>query len=191
MERVFFKTDLFCKPCARQQTCRALPFPALALPHPEKAMDSKKTAASTITVGTPSAETMPGALKPRILLAEDNHVNRMIASEMLEYLGYDVDQAIDGTEAVLAAEQRIHALILMDCQMPKLDGYAASMMIRDQESQRGLARMPIVALTGNTAEGDRKKCLDSGMDDYLPKPFTVEQLKEMCGKWIRRPENPA
>jgi CheY-like chemotaxis protein len=154
-------------------------------------MDSKKTAGSPIAARTSSAETMPGPLKPRILLVEDNPVNRMIASEMLEYLGYEVNQAVDGTEAVLAAEQRIHALILMDCHMPGLDGYAASRMIRNQESQRGLARISIVALTGNSGEEDRKKCLDSGMDDHLSKPFTVEQLKEICGKWISSPENPA
>jgi CheY-like chemotaxis protein len=153
-------------------------------------MDSKKTADLPIPARTPPGETMPGPSKPRILLVEDNPVNRLIASEMLECLGYEVDEAVDGTEAVLAAGQRIHALILMDCHMPGLDGYAASRVIRDQESQRGLARAPIVALTGNTGEADRKKCRDSGMDDHLSKPFTMEQLKEMCGKWISPPENP-
>jgi len=148
-------------------------------------MNSKKSAVPPLQSKVPGAESAPFSLRPLILLAEDNHVNRLIAREMLELLGYEVDVAINGTEAVAAARQRTHSLIFMDCQMPELDGYEASRQIRNDESERGLARVPIVALTGNTAEEEREKCLTAGMDDHLCKPFTMGQMKGICAKWIK------
>jgi len=149
-------------------------------------MNSRKTAAPSHQQHEPDAESAPFPLKPPpILLAEDNHVNRLIAQEMLELLGYEVDLAINGIEAVAAAGKRPHSLVFMDCQMPELDGYGASRRIRDYESERGLARLPIVAMTGNTADEEREKCRAAGMDDHLCKPFTLIQLQGICAKWIK------
>jgi signal transduction histidine kinase/CheY-like chemotaxis protein len=122
--------------------------------------------------------------KQRVLVAEDNSVNLAIATEMLEILGYDVDTATDGAEALTAAFKHTYDMILMDCQMPKLDGFDATRRIRTAERERGLGKTPIVALTGNAMQGDREACLEAGMDDYLSKPFSMPQLAALCEKWL-------
>ncbi|MGE0684216.1 MAG: response regulator, partial [Candidatus Binatia bacterium] len=111
-----------------------------------------------------------------VLLAEDNPVNQEVARGMLESLGCQVVVAANGHEALAALEQRPYDLVLMDWHMPELDGFAATQQIRAQERQTGAARLPIIALTANALEGDRHQCLTAGMDDYLSKPFTQEQL---------------
>lgn len=131
----------------------------------------------------PCGEDLPSSL-PRVLVAEDNPVNLAIATEMLEILGYAVDTAADGSEALAAAMANRYGLILMDCQMPKLDGYDATRQIRTSEQEREQHRVPIVALTGNAMQGDREQCLEAGMDDYLSKPFTMPQLAAVCSKWL-------
>ena len=112
----------------------------------------------------------------RVLLAEDNAVNREIAAAILQSLGCEVELADDGAQAVVAARAGAHDLILMDCQMPMMDGYTASRCIRRDEQQGGRAAVPIVALTANALAGDREECLAAGMDDYISKPVTREQL---------------
>lgn len=119
----------------------------------------------------------------RVLLAEDNPVNQKIAVAMLERFGCGVDLVADGEAALNESGSNQYNLILMDCQMPILDGFDATRGIRDRESKSGARRTPIVALTASALTGDREACLAAGMDDYLAKPFKVEQLERMLRKW--------
>ncbi|HEY6260449.1 MAG TPA: response regulator, partial [Nitrospiraceae bacterium] len=120
-----------------------------------------------------------------ILLVEDVPVNREVAIGMLELLGHRVDVAENGQEAVDAVARTTYDLVLMDCQMPTMDGFAASGAIREQEQLPGhTRRLPIIALTALAIEGDRQRCLAAGMDDYLTKPFTQGQLKDILSHWL-------
>jgi signal transduction histidine kinase/ActR/RegA family two-component response regulator len=122
----------------------------------------------------------------RILVVEDNPVNQMVATRALVTLGYLAD-VVPGGEAALEAQRHGRFdLILMDCQMPGMDGYAATIEIRRREGGRG--RIPIVAMTANPVEGDRQRCLDAGMDDYLPKPIRLASLGRMLECWLARKE---
>ncbi|RMH03518.1 MAG: response regulator [Nitrospirae bacterium] len=118
--------------------------------------------------------------RPRILLAEDNLVNQKITVRMLEKLGCRTDVAANGKEAVEALERLPYDLVLMDCMMPEMDGFAATREIR----ARIPAHIPIIALTANAMEGDREKCLAEGMDDYLSKPVKFEDLQAMLTRWL-------
>ena len=124
----------------------------------------------------------------RVLLAEDNPVNQRIAVAGLEMLGCEVSVADDGEMAVAMAAVRDFDLVLMDMQMPHLDGFAASRKIRSMIGAGGKAgttrRLPIVAATAYAMQGDRERCLEAGMDDYLSKPFTRESLQSMLAKWL-------
>jgi PAS domain S-box-containing protein len=119
----------------------------------------------------------------RILVAEDNPVNHEVALAMLESLGCRVDGVCTGQEAVEAALHVAYDLILMDCQMPGMDGYAATRSIRRNERQ-GARRIPIVALTAHASKGDRAMCLAVGMDDYLSKPYTQQELRAIVQRWL-------
>jgi signal transduction histidine kinase/DNA-binding response OmpR family regulator len=118
----------------------------------------------------------------RVLLAEDNKVNQMLAKRMLEKFGIDVTVVDHGAEAVEAVSQNDFALVLMDCQMPVLDGYAATRQIRRLPSPRDLT--PIVALTAHAMVGDREKCEKAGMNDYMTKPLRKEIFLAMLRKWL-------
>ena len=122
----------------------------------------------------------------RVLLAEDNPVNQVVASNMLGNLGCRVEIVGGGREAVEAIRKAGFDLILMDCQMPEMDGYEATERIREVERARsaGGTATPIVALTAHTMDGDRDRCLAAGMDDYLAKPFTQDQLREVLRRWL-------
>jgi CheY-like chemotaxis protein len=127
--------------------------------------------------GLPAEENPILLLNKHILLAEDNPVNQQVVLNMLELLGCRVDIAGNGYEAVKAASQSRFDLILMDCQMPQMDGFTAVRRIREQESSMDDAyRVPIVALTANVQKGVKEECMAAGMDDYLSKPFTKKQL---------------
>jgi PAS domain S-box-containing protein len=120
----------------------------------------------------------------RALVVEDNAVNQEMARAMLDMLGFNVVTASNGHEGVQAAAANPELdLIFMDCQMPIMDGLAAARAIR--EAERGAARVPIVALTGNAMPGDREACVAAGMDDYLAKPFSLTALRAMVDKWTR------
>ena len=121
-----------------------------------------------------------------VLLADDNVVNREVATAMLKSLGYRVTSVTDGKDAVSAAKELQHDIVLMDCLMPEMDGYEATRAIRQWEIQHEHPRIPIVALTANALQGDREKCLDAGMDEHLGKPITTAQLKSVLDK-IRLP----
>ncbi len=118
----------------------------------------------------------------RILLAEDNIVNQKVAVGMLQKLGCRVDVAANGQEAVDMWAKLPYDVVFMDCQMPELDGYAATGMIREQEGSAG--RTPIVAMTANVMEGDKELCLTAGMDDYISKPVSVKALTQALERWV-------
>jgi len=131
------------------------------------------------------AAEMAGSLRGRILLVEDNAVNRDVAKEMLRVMGCCVDTAEDGDEAVEAVRDRAYDLILMDCHMPIVDGFEATALIRRKEAvDPAKTHRPIIALTADAVEGDREKCLAAGMDDYLAKPFAQEDLYTILEKWL-------
>ncbi|MCU1374901.1 MAG: barA [Actinomycetia bacterium] len=116
----------------------------------------------------------------RILLAEDNPVNQKVATLMLESLGYRVDIAADGEQAVAAAALHAYDAILMDCQMPVMDGFEATGRIR--AAQGGGGRVPIIALTSSATTADRQRCFDAGMDDHVAKPLRVDDLQEVLAR---------
>ena len=117
----------------------------------------------------------------RILLAEDNTINQKVAVKMLRGLGYGADIAGNGLEALAALERRAYDLILMDCQMPELDGYETTRRIRERPD---FASVRIVALTANSMSGENLKCLEVGMDDYLSKPVRLEALRDILLRWL-------
>jgi signal transduction histidine kinase/ActR/RegA family two-component response regulator len=128
---------------------------------------------------------LPSRLAGTVLVVEDNPVNRIIAEEMLESLGLDIIEAQDGIEALDVLSRRSVDLVLMDCQMPLMDGYTATMHIRERERRQRLPRTPIVALTADAYEEDAAHALEVGMDAHLAKPYTREQLKELLNAWMR------
>jgi signal transduction histidine kinase/DNA-binding response OmpR family regulator len=119
-----------------------------------------------------------------VLVAEDNPINQELVQHMLVKLGCKVRIAENGVEAVAAAKEGGMDLIFMDCQMPLMDGFAASEAIRELERARGFGHLPIVALTANAIAGDRERCLAAGMDDYLSKPFYSAQLRDVLSRWL-------
>jgi signal transduction histidine kinase/DNA-binding response OmpR family regulator len=120
----------------------------------------------------------------RILVVEDNQINRTLACTLLEKMGLTVETAKDGEEVAPLMEQSEYDLIFMDCQMPKLNGYDTTRLIREQEASQE-HHIPIIALTANAMASDRKKCLDAGMDDYISKPFSAEDLVHVLEKWLQ------
>ena len=125
----------------------------------------------------------------RVLLVEDNAVNRQVASRLLATLGLHPTIAVDGAEGVEQVRANEYDLVLMDCQMPTLDGYQATAAIRALEAARGRSRLPIIAMTANAMEGDRERCLDAGMDDYLAKPITRATLANALQRWLPRSDD--
>jgi two-component system sensor histidine kinase/response regulator len=134
------------------------------------------------SAATPAAAAR--VVAPRILLVEDNPVNREVAVGMLESLGCAIDTAENGWLAIEAMTITTYDAVLMDCQMPVMDGLTATGEIRRREQTSGAARVPIIALTANAMEGDRERCLGAGMDDFLSKPFTQQQLATLLRRWL-------
>ena len=118
----------------------------------------------------------------RLLVVDDNPVNQKVALKMLEKLGYRVDVAGNGMEALAAICRHQYPLVFMDCQMPELDGLETTRLIRSQE-QSGI-HLPIIAMTANAMEGDREACLKAGMDDFISKPIVADQLREILSRWL-------
>jgi two-component system sensor histidine kinase/response regulator len=121
----------------------------------------------------------------RILLAEDNLVNQKVAVGLLRKLGYTCEVVGNGLEVLRSLEQRCFDLVLMDCQMPECDGYEATRRLR----QRGLC-VPIVAMTANAMAGDRERCIEAGMDDFLTKPVSPAALRAILEQWLGSKSSP-
>ena len=134
----------------------------------------------------PAFGSCPARPAARILVAEDNAVNRMVVLAQLHKLGYQAEAVAGGTEAVEAVAQKKYDLILMDCQMPGVDGFEATRQIRET----GSPNLPIIAVTANVMAGDRERCIAEGMNDYLSKPVQLRQLAAVLDRWLRQPVIP-
>jgi CheY-like chemotaxis protein len=132
----------------------------------------------------PAPPTVAAGASLNILLAEDNPVNQRLAARILEKLGHKVVLANNGREAVDLFERETFSAILMDVQMPELDGYRATALIRAREQDLNLARTPIVGVTAHAMKGDREKCLAAGMDDYVSKPVKSSDLRESLERLV-------
>ncbi|MGY3030699.1 GAF domain-containing protein [Thermostichus sp. MS-CIW-34] len=141
---------------------------------------------SLLGIGPPLSQTTPMADRPqqslRILLAEDNPVNQKVALRQLESLGYKADVVANGQEVLDLLQKVSYDLILMDCQMPVMDGYEATRRLRQQERRSG-HRTVVIAITANAMQEDRERCLQAGMDDYLSKPVLKEDLQRLLNHW--------
>ena len=152
----------------------------LPLPFPPARADAVHPASDN----APAAPERPASEgRWRVLLAEDNRVNQNVAVKLLAKLGCDADVAANGAEAVDLLAAAEYDLVLRDCQMPELDGYEATAAIRRRELAGG-RRIPIVAMTANAMEGDRERCLEAGMDDYVSKPVSRASLGAVLGRWL-------
>ncbi|MCC5096986.1 ATP-binding protein [Xanthomonas campestris] len=157
---------------------------ALVLP-PEAKPSVAPTLASAM-IPEPLPPPVAHARDVRILLVEDNPVNLLVAQKLLGVLGFEADTATDGEAALSSMESARYDMVFMDCQMPVLDGYAATRRWRAMETESGGRPIPIVAMTANAMAGDRERCLAAGMDDYLSKPVAREQLDACLQRWLPR-----
>nr|WP_295080970.1 ATP-binding protein [uncultured Roseateles sp.] len=153
---------------------------ATSTPSPEEPTVAAKPVAPTAS-SQPTAQAKRPArqvprLSGRVLLVDDSAVNVLVASSMLEQCGLQVDQAENGQEALDQLKTKDYDLVLMDCQMPVLDGFEATRQWRSIERREAMGHVPIVALTASAVNGDRDRCIQSGMDDYLVKPFEMDDL---------------
>ncbi len=152
----------------------------------ESASSEKETADQIVTQHSISEDHKRGV---RILLVEDNFINQKIAIRVLEKkLGHHVDLAVNGREAIDSLEKFDYDLVMMDCQMPEMDGYEATRTIRDKGSSARNPSIPIIAMTANAMKGDREKCLETGMDDYITKPINVKELADAIDRNIVKKE---
>jgi signal transduction histidine kinase/CheY-like chemotaxis protein len=127
----------------------------------------------------------------RVLVVEDNEVNQAVVMSMLEKLEYQATVVDNGVDALQLLEREEFNLVLMDCQMPGMDGYETTQRIRERERLGDTARLPVIALTANAMAGDAQRCIDAGMDDYLPKPFEATALERTLDDWILGSLQPA
>jgi CheY-like chemotaxis protein len=124
-------------------------------------------------------------LRPlRVLVAEDNPVNQRVTRHLLEKLGHEIHLAANGAEAIQAWREREFDAILMDCQMPEMDGFEATRRIREAEAGNGARHTPIIAMTANAMAGDREACLAAGMEDHLAKPVNLQALDEALRRCV-------
>ncbi|MFL6585933.1 MAG: ATP-binding protein [Luteimonas sp.] len=161
-----------------------------AAPEPVYETPPSAFSAAPAPVTAPGAEAATdaargsGPRKPRVLLVEDNPVNLMVGQRLLSVLGITCDTASNGEAALLRIAASRYDIVLMDCQMPVMDGYTATRRWREHEAaERITRRLPIIAMTANAMAGDRQKCLDAGMDDYLAKPVTRSELERCIYRW--------
>jgi PAS domain S-box-containing protein len=153
----------------------------------EKTANSAQTAAVPDLKSVRSVQFLPG--KVRILLAEDNPVNQRVALAMLRKLGCRVDVAANGREAVKALKNSSYDLVLMDCQMPVMDGFEATRTIREKEAESKSPAMPVIALTASAMQADRERCLRAGMSDFIAKPVQPKELAEVLARWLAMSRN--
>ncbi|HYP47390.1 MAG TPA: ATP-binding protein [Thermoleophilaceae bacterium] len=163
----------------------SLPLPSSALDsaaQEELHLDERSPGVVAALAPAPAEAEDPPAAPELLLVVEDNKVNQLVAKVMLERMGHRVDVARDGLEAVSMWGAGRYGAVLMDCQMPRLDGYDATERIRVMEA--GSQHTPIIAITASAMKGDRERCLEAGMDDYLTKPIEAEELREVLGRWL-------
>ncbi|KLI99417.1 hybrid sensor histidine kinase/response regulator [Luteimonas sp. FCS-9] len=157
--------------------------PAASRPGPEPPTLAGATAPVPRPPATGAPQDAPAGT-PRVLLVEDNPVNLMVGQRLLDVLGMRCETASNGEIALARLAEGGHDIVLMDCQMPVMDGYTATRRWREREAASGAGhRLPIVAMTANAMAGDRQKCLDAGMDDYLAKPVTRNELARCLARW--------
>ena len=123
----------------------------------------------------------------RLLLVDDNELNAWLAARLLQESGFEVVVAENGAVAVERLARERFDIVLMDCQMPVLDGFAATRLIREGERRSGVPHTPIISVTANTLAGAREECLAAGMDDYLGKPYSIRDLRPLLDRWLRAP----
>ncbi len=145
---------------------------------------TRHTLAESRAAKTPLPPAAGRHIRAYVLVVEDNIVNQRVTAGMLEELGCRVDVAVNGKEAVERVEQLPYDLVLMDCQMPDMDGYEAAAEIRKREGPT--KRIPIIAMTAHSMEGERERCLASGMDDYASKPVRPDKLVDILERWVTR-----
>ncbi len=149
------------------------------------AVESEPRAAEAVSNEGPSQMALPTSVSDHtILVAEDNPINQKLAMFQFAQLGYQADIVSNGREAVAAVAGGGYSLVLMDCQMPEMDGFAASAAIRAAEARSGDGRIPIIAMTAHAMQGDRSACLSAGMDDYVSKPVTSHELSAALERWL-------
>lgn len=146
-------------------------------------LDSSESSRATDKLDTANGRSSPFGSPsgtPRILMAEDNAINQRVGKLILQRAGFTIDVVQDGQEALDAHKAHPYDLILMDCQMPIMDGFEACRQIRLVSDRQPV----IIAVTANALLGERERCLSAGMDDYLSKPFQAEQLVGVVQKWV-------
>jgi CheY-like chemotaxis protein len=167
--------------------CLTKPVWTAQLKHTLRAVAAGTAEDSILTADPRGASEGPlSPLVGRVLLAEDNPVNQEVATSMLENLGCRVTLAVNGAEAVEADEDTAFDVVLMDMQMPEMDGLEAARAIRDRETRTGRRRVPIIALTANAFAKDAEACYAAGMDEFLSKPFTLSQLHARLARWLSK-----
>jgi len=147
----------------------------------ERLFAPKRNYAPSKLVKSNVGETVP-CLRGRVLVAEDNVVNQKVIGLTLKRLGYESDLVSNGREALSALQVGRYNVVLMDCQMPVMDGFEATGLIRS--SRMNMSNIPIIALTANALEGDRDKCIAAGMSDYLSKPISPTTLNKKLEEWM-------
>ena len=161
------------------------------LPPPFHQDHLRQALASILSVATPisapTALAIPlSALSGRVLVVEDNSINQRLALAMIRKIGCAADVCGNGQEALECLERQAYDVVLMDAQMPEMDGYEATTRWRERERERRTSYTPIIALTANAMAGDRERCLASGMDDYLSKPIKVDELRRVLHTWLEK-----
>ncbi len=149
------------------------------------------TSLPIISSSASDSRSLDGTLKGRVLSVEDNEVNQMIASAMLTNLGLTVTSARDGAHAIELYGANEFDLLLMDCEMPGMDGYEAARRVRALEAQTSRPRTPIIAVTAHALTGDREECLRAGMDDYLSKPVSERRMADVLAQWLSTEGTPS
>ncbi|MCC6588945.1 MAG: response regulator [Bryobacterales bacterium] len=171
-----------------QRSCSGEPLlPRLRLVVPKPLSDRELlTAIKTCCSAQAGNEQIPSPMEPlRLLLAEDDPVSRRVAVRLIRRMGHQLDTVANGRQALESVTAQPYDLVFMDCEMPVMDGFAAARAIRQLPGSAG--QTPIVALTANALTGDRQRCLDAGMSDYISKPFTYEDLRAAVYRWAEKP----
>ena len=156
-------------------------------PSQSQAMKSETSAGPMQLLESNEPVLFASRLDGRVLLVEDNDLNVVLCSRMLELNGFEVVVASNGLEAVREVRRSQFDIILMDCQMPQMDGYDAARRIRVHEQKIGARPTPILAVTANTLNGDKERCIEAGMNDYLAKGYDAKSLRDLLLKWLPRP----